>query len=309
MVIVDSKAKSLQEAEKFVLQGKIQQAIEEYQKIVKSDPNDVLILNTIGDLYLKQKNITEANKCFLQVAESYVRDNFLSKAVAVYKKILKTDPENIEINLTVAALYARQGLTIDARNQYLRVAMIFEKQGQVEQSLEAYEKAVELDPSNAAIHRKLAEFQLAKGTTDKAHFHWLGAARALAKAGDLPGAIDCFQRAVQLKPQDVESMGAFFDCCMSMGNVAPAIQQLENSLALMPENIDLQEMLGRGYLAVGELEKAAQAFEIVVAADGLRYQHLLALCRAFVERQAYDRAAECLDSSQFNKPARSRSGS
>jgi pilus assembly protein FimV len=90
-VAADSKAKLLQDAEKYVLQGRLQQAIGEYLKVIKSDPKDVLILNTIGDLYLRQKNSHEANKYFSQVAETYVQNNFFLKAIAVYKKILNAD--------------------------------------------------------------------------------------------------------------------------------------------------------------------------------------------------------------------------
>ncbi len=128
----DSKAKFLQEAEKYVLHGKVPQAIGEYLKIVKLDPNDVLILNTIGDLYLRQKQISEANKYFSRVAENYVRNNFFLKALAVYKKILSADPNNLEINSTMASLYAKQGLSIDARNQYLKIVALLENRGQIQ---------------------------------------------------------------------------------------------------------------------------------------------------------------------------------
>ena len=46
-------------------------------KVVKDDPGDVLILNTVGDLYLRQGRIADANKLFFEVAESYIRNNFL----------------------------------------------------------------------------------------------------------------------------------------------------------------------------------------------------------------------------------------
>jgi tetratricopeptide (TPR) repeat protein len=113
-VAADSKAKHLHDAEKYVLQGKIQQAIGEYLKITKIDPDDVLTLNTIGDLYLRQNNIPEANKYFARVAENYVRNNFFLKAIAVYRKILSADANNLDINATIAALYAKQGLSIEA---------------------------------------------------------------------------------------------------------------------------------------------------------------------------------------------------
>src|SRR5512145_1366688 len=169
MVAADSKAKHLQDAEKHVLHGRVQQAIGEYLKIIKIDPNDVLILNTIGDLYLRQNNIPEANKYFAQVAENYVRNNFFLKAIAVYRKILSADANNLNINTTIAALYAKQGLSIDARNQYLKVSVLLEQAGRSKEALEVYEKIVELDPANIAIHRKLAELHLTAGEETLAH--------------------------------------------------------------------------------------------------------------------------------------------
>ena len=53
------KARALQEAEKSVAQGKISQAIRQYQEILDNDPSDVSLLNTIGDLYIRDRNITE----------------------------------------------------------------------------------------------------------------------------------------------------------------------------------------------------------------------------------------------------------
>ena len=127
--MVDDKTKTLRGAERFVLQGRIPQAIAEYLKIVRSDPSDILTLNTIGDLYLRQGRVEEANKVFAQVAESYVRNNFLLKAIAVYKKILNVDPQNLEINTTLASLLAKQGLNVDARNQYMCVADLLAQSG------------------------------------------------------------------------------------------------------------------------------------------------------------------------------------
>ena len=51
-----NKAKILQSAEKYVLQGKLPAAIGEYQKILKKDPKDLLTLNTVGDLYVRDND-------------------------------------------------------------------------------------------------------------------------------------------------------------------------------------------------------------------------------------------------------------
>lgn len=291
----DSKARFLQDAERFVLHGKVQQAIGEYLKIVKLDPNDVLILNTIGDLYLRQGKSSEANKYFLQVAENYVQNNFFLKAIAVYKKILNADPNNLEINSIMASLYAKQGMSIDAKNQYARVASLLEKEGRAREQMDAYEKIVELDPTNSAIQRKLAELYLSEGARDKSHDHWIGAARAQAKAGDFSGAADSYSRATQLDPLDVEAMRGFLDCCLKMNNPAPALIQLKQSVEAAPQNLDLRELLGQAYLANKDTETAVKVFQIILSMDDSRYNNFFDVAKTLIDKREYDQAVACLD--------------
>jgi tetratricopeptide (TPR) repeat protein len=295
VVAADSKAKFLQDAERYMLHGKAHQAIGEYLKIVRFDPNDVLILNTIGDLYLRQGKSSEANKYFLQVAENYVQNNFFLKAIAVYKKILNADPDNLEINSIVASLYAKQGLSIDARNQYMRVASLLEKEGRAKEQMDAYEKIVELDPANSTIQRKLAELYFSEGGRDKSHAHWTGAARAQVKAGDFNGAADSFSRAAQLDPLDVDAMRGFLDCCLKLDNPVPALTQLKQSVDLAPQNLDLRELLGHAHLANKDPETAVKAFQIVISMDDARYGSFFEVAKTFIDRNEYDQAVACLD--------------
>ena len=291
----DSKAKFLQDAERYMLHGKAQQAIGEYLKIVKVDPHDVLILNTIGDLYLRQGKSSEANKYFLQVAEIYVQNNFFLKAIAVYKKILNADPNNLDINSIMASLYAKQGLSIDARNQYARVASLLEKEGRAREQMDAYEKIVELDPTNSTIQRKLAELYLSEGDRGRSHAHWTGAARAQTKAGDFKGAADSYGHAAQLDPLDVEAMRGFLDCCLKLNTPVAALVQLKQSVELAPQNLDLRELLGHAYLANKDPETAAKTFQTVVSLDDARYGSFLEVARTYINKNEYDQAVACLD--------------
>lgn len=291
----DNKAKLLSDAERFVLQGKIQLAISAYLKIVELDPDDVLILNTIGDLYLRQRNIPEANKYFAQVAESYVSNNFFLKAIAVYKKILNADPNNFDINLTMASLYARQGLSIDARNQYLRVAKLLEKDGKTKELMEIYEKIAELDPANSEIQRKLAELYLAEGAEDKAHSYLIGAARAQVRTGDYKGAADSYERAMALAPLDVEAMRGFLECCLKTENPQPALDQLKKSIEMAPGNLDMREMMGQAYLEMGDPEAAVKSFQVVVSMDESRYENFFPVAQALIDKEDYDQAVSILD--------------
>jgi len=294
-VAADSKAKLLEDAERYVLHGKIRLAIAEYRKIVELDPDDVLILNTIGDLYLRQKDVAEANRFFSRVAEAYVNNNFFLKAIAVYKKILGSDPDNVEVNSTMASLYAKQGLGMDACRQYQRVIDLLEREGKTRESLEIHEKIAELDPLNIGIRRKLAQLHLAEGNGEKARLHWAGAARAQAKAGDAAGALQSYRAAIELDPLDLESLKGFFDCSLRTGDPASALELLKKSVAAAPDNPDLREMLGRACMETGDTESAIKACKVAFSLDESRYQSFFPAAAALIENGAYDEAMECLD--------------
>ena len=55
-----NKSKALRTAEKYVLQGKIPAAIDEYRKVVSADPGDLTTVNTLGDLYVRAGRIQDA---------------------------------------------------------------------------------------------------------------------------------------------------------------------------------------------------------------------------------------------------------
>src|SRR3990172_9971145 len=103
------KSKVLKSAEKFVAAGKISQAIEEYQKILKENPKEWNLMIQIGDLLLKTSKASEAIESFQKVADHYHSDGFFLKAIAIYKRINKLDPNLTEICMKLADLYLKQG--------------------------------------------------------------------------------------------------------------------------------------------------------------------------------------------------------
>ncbi|MEJ2110200.1 MAG: tetratricopeptide repeat protein [Acidobacteriota bacterium] len=291
----DNRAKLQKEAERYMIQGKISQAIGEYLKIVRMYPEDVLTANTVGDLYLSIGRMDDANKYFINVAKTYVRNNFFLKAIAVYKKILRTDPDNLEINSAIASLYARQGLHIDACNQYLRLVELYENTGNREKVLETYEKIVELDPANAKIQKKLAEVFLEKQEAGKARAHLLKAARALTKSGNYTGALDCYSQSVQIEPTEIDGLKGYMECCIKTGNVSVILDQLNESLTKDPDNQDICLMLGEAYLAEDNPEAALEILKTLVTSDESRYEGFFPVLDALIAQGRYEQASEALD--------------
>ncbi len=291
----DKKSRHLRDAEKYVANGKIPQAIAEYQKILLADPNDILILNTVGDLYLKLGKLDDAKRLFFQVAEHYSNNKFHLKAIAVYKKILAADPSNLDINAQIAVLYARQGMNVDARIQYMSLAELYSRGGKAREVVEAYEKVIELDPKNADVRLKLAEVYLEQGDRGKARFCFAGAAKAQAKAGDIKGASASFERALRLAPRDLECLKGFLEVALELGETAHALAVVKPHIDEIQDDAGLTELLGRSHLAAGDAEGAMVHLERIFAVDGSGSDHIMEAARIFMHSGQIDRAAECLE--------------
>src|SRR6185436_7332518 len=99
------KVKTLRAAEKYLEMGKISAAIKEYCKLVEDEPNDFSTLNTLGDLHVRVGNQSEAISCFRRIAEHYRSQDFTLKAIAMFKKVDRLQPNDVEIATHLAELY------------------------------------------------------------------------------------------------------------------------------------------------------------------------------------------------------------
>ena len=81
------RSKAMRNAERFIAQGKIRSAIDEYKEVVRHDPRDYGTLNMLGDLHVKESNKNEAVRCYTQVAEYYASKASRRRRSAIYNKI------------------------------------------------------------------------------------------------------------------------------------------------------------------------------------------------------------------------------
>src|SRR6476660_3101064 len=188
-----NKQKVLSAAEKFVQQGKLQNAISEYEKILKHDAKDLTVTNTVGDLYSRLGESDKATDCFKNEGDAYASQGFTVKAIAMYKKICKLKP-SLESLLKLAELYTQQGLFNDARAQYLQVAEEFLKANEFENAIRIFQKILEMDPENSQMRVKLAEVYVRLGKKKEAWEIFAAAAESMRAKGSLGAADEVLQR-------------------------------------------------------------------------------------------------------------------
>jgi tetratricopeptide (TPR) repeat protein len=113
---------ALRNAEKLLRQGKLEPAIVEYLRIVEDQPRDLNSTNTLGDLYVRAGQVDKAVEQFIRIASILNDDGFLSKAGALYKKILKLKPDHEHALTQAAEIAASQRLLVDARMYFKTLA-------------------------------------------------------------------------------------------------------------------------------------------------------------------------------------------
>lgn len=223
-----NKTKVMQAAERNVLQGKITNAIAEYEKVIAHDPRDLTVQNTLGDLYSRIGRTDDALQCFRKVADAYAAEGFAMKAIAMYKKINKLNPHALECILKLGELYALQGLFSDARAQYVTAAEHQLSRGDSEGAASVYRKALELDPENAHMQQRLAELYLSSGRQEQAAEIYIMAAQSLHCRGRHPAALDMLEKLLKVTPKHAAALMLCGKVAAESGNHARAVRALEN---------------------------------------------------------------------------------
>lgn len=290
-----NKSKALRTAEKYVLQGKIPAAIDEYRKVVEADPSDLTTINTLGDLYVRAGRIQDAIHNFSRIAESYRESGFTLKAIAMLKKISKLDPTNIDTAMKLANLYSQQGLLVEARQQYLQVADAYARAGQTRKALEAYQKIADLDPTNTSVRMKLAEIYSRERMTEQAHEAFIMAGAEFMRKGDIEQALNANLKALTIDADSRQALTAIATIYTQQGQPDRAINILCDAFEKNPGDVELLTILGRTYLSAGMMDDAERTFLSLVELDRNRYHYLLEVGRRFLQTGDLDRAAEQID--------------
>src|SRR5256885_11054904 len=250
-----NKAKVLSAAEKCVQQGKLQAAIAEYDKIIKQDPKDLTVLNTMGDLYARVGNNGQAVSCFKQVGDAYAVAGFLVKAIAMYKKLTKLGPQDIDSVNKLADLYSQQGLYSDARAQYMVLADQFMKTGQPDSAAGIFKKMLELDPENANMQTRLADLYLKLGKKDDAKGIFFKAAQSLHMRGSLDAADEALDRVLKIDPRSSDALILRAQIASESNKPEKATACLEK-IPEIDSRADALKSLLNGFLQTGHLDGA-----------------------------------------------------
>ncbi len=255
------RTKILDQAQKHLQKGALDKAIIEYQKLVKDDPQDVRTWLKIGDLFTRLGSTREAVDTYGRVAETYAQQGFFLKAVAVYKQILKLDPQSIETQLRLAGMFEHLALVSDALATYEQVATVFARDGQLERALQTMARMVELDPENISIRIKFAESLSKAGKIPEAAVEFEAGAKLLREQGRIDDFIKVGERLLFHRPDDVKLARELATLYLERGDAKRALAKLQTCFKANPKDVVTLELLGQAFLGLQQQQKTISVFK------------------------------------------------
>jgi tetratricopeptide (TPR) repeat protein len=252
------RIKVKKEADKLLTAGKVDRAIEEFHKLVDDNPKDYSTLNQIGDLYVQIGRSREGVEIHKRLGTAYERDGFHARAAAIFQKVVRNAPEDIDAAQRLADLYRQMNKVTDAVKVHLQVAEHFQKKGLIKRALEEFNKVVDLDPKNLKMKVKLADLYNKEGMKDRAAGIYLEVAESLAMEQMHGEANQILERAKAMisTPQVFLTQSRLG---VIQGDYTTAAQHLREGLASNPRDPELLEALAEIELRSGHPERALEA--------------------------------------------------
>lgn len=288
------KIKAMRNAERFLSQGKIRAAINEYQQVVEHDPRDFSTLNTLGDLYAKNSDPREAVGCFTQVAEHYNTQGFSQKAIAIYNKISRIEPTSMEVSAKLAQLYQSKGSVAEARRHYTALAEHYQSKGQKIEALAIWKQIAELDPNNTDIYLKIAESCWQEEQFDEAAHAFTEAGLRFVRQEKFEAALTTFSRTLEIKKNDLRALKGLVKAQIGLGDTEDAASALEKVLEEQPHNRDILYLLVDCYLEMGNAAAAERAIIKLVEQEPGNYPKFLDLVKIYLKNGDVNSATRIL---------------
>ncbi len=144
-------------ASHYEAQGLYSQALAIYKKINKIDPENVITIVRMGDLFSSQGFMAEARREYLKAEQKLRRENRIKELMFLYDKLIKLERDNIPFKLTLAELFRQGGFVEEAVGQLNDAAALHLGREELGEAEKVVEQARWLKPDDQRTMSNLVE--------------------------------------------------------------------------------------------------------------------------------------------------------
>lgn len=262
----------LEIANQYYQEGRIEEAIKEYEIAVNLEPENLRLRYQLGRIYIET-------------------DQF-GPALVQYKKIQQIDPNNLGITSQLAVLYFKNSQYMMAEKEYQEAAILYpenanvhfmlalisQKSGSIKKAERHIKKALSLKPDIGVFHSFLGEIYKKNGRIDEAEQHYMTAirlepeksknhyllGRLYQESGFLDKAKIYLQNACDLDPEKGSYHRFLGDLYKEKGAFYKAREQYKKATKLEPENGGHYYALGVINQRIGLYKDAKIQFQLAI---------------------------------------------
>ncbi|MEG3925528.1 tetratricopeptide repeat protein [Microcoleus sp. T3_D1] len=225
-------------------QGKLEEAIAAYRRAIELKPDFSWSYHHLGDVLERQQQWEESVAAFRQAIQ--LNPDHFGSYVGLGQSLAKLG----QLDEAIAAYRQASILNPDVDWIYGCIADILQQRRELdlECMIAAYRRAIELNPDDVQAYRNLLNIQ-----PDNLEVY-LDLGNALAKQGDWQGAIDIYQRAIELNSQEALVHNLLGEALEQLGDLEAAVVSYRRAIELHPFFMS-DDQLGKALAKLSYLEQ------------------------------------------------------
>jgi diguanylate cyclase (GGDEF)-like protein len=273
--------KHLERARRALEKNKLREATAEYQAVLEEAPANQEAIQALADIYTRLNEPGLAAQFYGTQFDRLVEAGDASKATAIFTRFLRSFPQPPDRLMQYGLLLQKQNRTGEAIEQFGAAAQLYQQQQRDIEALACYESIALLDPENPGRHVVLGELAERLGHRDLATRSYLRAGQLTQAAGGLDEAIEYFERAHHLSPEDRTGALLFAEAKLHKGDAEGCVALLD-PIAANEKDTAFLALFGEALLRTHRLDRAREVFDAYYKQKPEGFTKLFELAGAYI---------------------------
>ena len=273
--------KHFEKARRLLEKNKLREATVEYQAVLDEVPSNQESIQALADIYTRLGEPAQAAQYYGAQFDRLVETGDASKATAIFTRFLRSFPQPPDRLMQYGQLLQKQNRTGEAIEQFGAAAQLYQQQARDIEALACYESIALLDPENPGRHVILGELAERLGHRDLATRSYLRAGQLTQASGGLDEAIEYFDRAHQLSPDDRTGALLFAEARLRKGDAEGCVELLD-PIAANEKDTAFLALFGEALLRTQRLDRSREIFEAYYKQKPEGFSKLFELAGAYI---------------------------
>ncbi len=286
-------------------QGELDQALKMLDILKIIDPNNSEILINIGWIYLKKENVDVALRYFDEAVKVADREDQEDLLVEIGTNLNHNNYHREAIRY----LFRCMLINVNNENGIFEIAYAYDRVDNAEQSIEAYEHLVSINPflenawyNLAIIYNKTLRYDDAIAAYDyaltinpdyiDAHFN---KANTYVNMGQFAKALDSYFEHASYKTDLTLTYQYIGDCWEQLGEGSMAIRFFMKSLELDPQNADAMYGCSTALISLGRIDDGLLMIKEALSINPLNSDYYFAMAQAYLEKKDFKQCIKSIE--------------